>query len=280
MDEAYYAKIFVKYKSNRELLSKFNFDMFDIDRVPEYVVKQTTEKLGVIYHGNRCIGSDNHAELNIIYDYCVLYHYENGKSLLANYLEQHPEHLKGKYKEVLNAFLQSYFTILRVDQILPNNAVRVFDYFKNDYHILMDEALNHTTKVGRHLAASILDLKEYTMTSGGAIIFDTDNYKGQGIMEIFNKYLAKVNRKKVTTEDLIACVTDIFKHTIQTGIMKYQHVNDFKSPNYGLPPPSFNNLFGLPSGAIILDLDSPPRRRKSTSRRPRSSLYKDLFGFE
>ena len=217
---------------------------------------------------NRDIGDGFHAELNIIHDYCTLYHYENGETLLTSYLKQHPELLKGKLKKALRALIESYFTILRVDHILPGNAVRVFDYLRNDYYILMDEALNNTSRPGKHLVATLLDFKEYIMTSGGAILFDIDtyHYNGQKVIDIFNGHLTKTVDGKSTIKNLTQCVTDIFKYAIQAKIMRHQYVNDFKSPNYGMPMPlEMMALYSSPGTALLDLMSMQPRRKKRKS---------------
>jgi putative DNA-invertase from lambdoid prophage Rac len=268
MDKSYYMGLFAKYKENRAMLSKFHLEKMHMDDIPENIMQQAITKLNIGH--NRDIGDSYHAELNVIYDYCTLYHRENGETLLTSYLKQHSELLKGKLKKALQALMESYFTILRVDQILSGNAVRVFDYLRNDYYILMDEALNNTSKPGKHLVATLLDFKEYIMTSGGAILFDIDtyHYNGQKVIDIFNGHLTKTVDGKSTIKNLTQCVTDVFKYAIQEKIMRHQYVNDFKSPNYGLPMPSLEMaLLGSSPGMALLDLMSmqPGRRKRKSS---------------
>ena len=117
------------------------------------------------------------------------------------------------------------------------------------------------------------------MTSGGAILFDLDNthYSGQKIVDMFNSHLTKTTDGKATIKNLIQCVTDIFKYAIQTDIMRFQYVNDFKSPNYGLPIPSFEQaFFGVPN-MMMLDLMPPVRRRKKRTSW-KSRLNRGLWG--
>jgi hypothetical protein len=62
--------------------------------------------------------------------------------------------------------------------------------------------------------------------------------------------------------------------------MRFQCVNDFKSPNYGLPTPNFAQaLFGVPDIAM-LDLMSPlhTRKRKKSMGLRGSRSKKGLWG--
>lgn len=207
-------KLFENYKHNRRLLSDFHIDTFRPGNIPERIINNAGEKLGICSEDGH-IDIYSEVEMNVLYDYCTLYSYIDNRPFISDFLEKHPENLQEEAKEVVTAFVNSKFTILRFDALLDNGLIKVHDLANGENHILIDQALNNTTFEGCHLVVNLLDLKDYVMSSGGPISFDPKSWGGKHILEIFSKYLSSIKRNKQPTKDItVEYVTKIYNYCL------------------------------------------------------------------
>ena len=186
-------KLFENYKHNRRLLSDFHIDTFRPGNIPELIIKNAGEKLGICSEDGH-IDIYSEVEINVLYDYCTLYSYIDNRPFISDFLEKHPENLQEEAKEVVTAFVNSKFTILRFDALLDNGLIKVHDLSNGENHILIDQALNNTTFEGCHLVVNLLDLKDYVMSSGGPISFDPKSWGGKHILQIFSEYISTIKK--------------------------------------------------------------------------------------
>lgn len=219
--------LFEDYKSNRRLLGQFQDKIFRPDDMPEDIVINAGKKLGVLSPNGK-IDIYNEIEMNILCDYFVLYSYLNNKKYIVEFLDTNPSSVLEKEKEVMNAFVNSKFTILRFDEFLDSGVIKALDLFNGEECILIDQALNRSSFVGCHLVANLLILKDYVMTSGGSIPFDPESEGGKKTLAIFDEYIVKSKSKKSNekmTDLTVEYVSKIYNYCLTTGALNGHAIN-------------------------------------------------------
>ncbi|KKB96220.1 hypothetical protein SZ25_00702, partial [Candidatus Arcanobacter lacustris] len=123
----------------------------------------------------------NEAELNVFYDYIILYRKIENKRCIINWTLQSPKAINQGNQQVVKALEKASFAILRLDENLRDGAIKVTNVINKKELLLIDKSLNRSDKEGCFFICSLLDMGNYVMTSGGGIPIDPNSDGGKEI---------------------------------------------------------------------------------------------------
>ena len=146
------------------------------------------KELGNFNAHNNKILIENNAEMNIFFDYITLYQKFSHQRNIVSWRQDNPEAITKDNKAVVSALEKAKFALLRLDEILPHGVIRVTNLFTQKEGLLIDRALNASTKKGFLFICSTLDMGDYIMTSGGGIPIDPTSPGGKSTLTLFKPY--------------------------------------------------------------------------------------------
>ena len=221
-DNQSYSHLLKDYKENREIIN--HFDIFNLPKKDiDSIAVESAKKLHIFYNSKIIVR--NEAESNVHVDYCAFYHLHKGKTPIKNYVHKNKSKFKGKEAKLLNVLLNSRFTILRIEKMFNDGAIKVYDLDQNKDHLMIDVGINHTIDPGDYIVCTALDLKDYVMTSGAAIPFKSGYPGGEKVLKIFKQY-TKEKRIHLSFKTIVKYVAKIYSHCLTTGALTNHTVND------------------------------------------------------
>ena len=206
------------YINQREQLSTYHENATDL--LLTYDIKAAKELGNFDEYINKVV-IRNDAELDVLYDYIALYRKINGERPIVHWGSKKSKLINKNNEAVVNAHAKAKFAVLRLDQNLDHGAIRVTNVINQEECILMDRALHASQRAGFFFICSLLDMKDYHMTSGGGIPIPPSMDIGRSAITLLKKHLDKLrSAKKVLNNDIIKCVREIYGFYLRSGIME------------------------------------------------------------
>lgn len=136
--------------------------------LPKPAFKDCAQKLGIWQHGRIVFESEDHVA--VLSDYAIYdYRLRGGTNAverlwkLGKTQPGTPEH------EVLAAMQEARFTILRAVEVVPGTGALVDDLFYGERYLLADVTFSETSEPGVTMAARLLFIEDFVMTTGAAV---------------------------------------------------------------------------------------------------------------
>lgn len=113
---------------------------------------------------------ENETEMNVLWDYCLYRHLVRGRSAVQSYLRKHAACKSGSDELlVLSSMAKAHYYIVEVKSVEREIGVTARDLLRGGTFFLMDRNFGSTASAGCVLAANVLALPEFSMTTGAAL---------------------------------------------------------------------------------------------------------------
>ena len=177
-----YSDILTRYKRMRKI-------SFELNKVlPKYVPKEameaTARKLGFWQDG--ILVFDNTDQSCVLFDQAIHGHFRDGKNAVDRYMDQHPPDPGSDQEVVLAAKKRAFYSLFKVEEIVPEVGVHVHDILYDRRHFLADVGFSQTAVEGVILASRAIPLGDFIMTTGAALPVDLD------VMERLDEWLKEM----------------------------------------------------------------------------------------
>lgn len=182
------ADMYQNYKTQRLLLNDYHKTIEQDVFLSRAIMRAAAQELGNVESSDVKPVLQNESEVNLFYNYIVLYRSEQGKRYVYDLLEKHPKALNKNNEAVVLAFVHSKFAVLRLDKNLTDGAIQVVDMISEKPYLLVDKALNASPKEGCFFVCSLLDMENYVMTSGGGVCIDGTSRCGKVVLTMIVKH--------------------------------------------------------------------------------------------
>jgi hypothetical protein len=218
------AKTYQAYVSQREALNDFH-QLYYEEGMEEIIA--ISKELGNFDPVEEVAVIQNEAEMNAFCDYFVLYRQRNGKRFIEDWLEQNPKVLNSTNEKVVKAYCNARFAVLRLDKNLDSGGLQVVDIISQKPYLLMDKALNASQREGCFFCCSLLDMGDYTMTSGGGITLDGHSTGGKAVLTLINNDQEHLQKPgPPLTPEIAKAVRKIYGFCLRNGSLTYMTAND------------------------------------------------------
>lgn len=156
-----------------------------------------------------------------MFDYAI-YHYRiMGRNAIERYRLRHRNTLDVEEKQILEYSENAHFALVKVERCLNNGGVILFDMFKNEELLLIDEGLSKSAIQDLLLLANIVPCGSFHMTIGASIPLMT-RIAVDKVMEVFlqlpKKYACHNELSKDKQSNLAA---KMIKISLQGEAMKH-----------------------------------------------------------
>ncbi len=208
-----------EYRTQRENISNYHHEVEHF-LFPNYDITGAKE-LGNFDDYIEKVIIRNNAELNVFYDYLALYRKIENKRAICYWGQNNKEAKTKDNATVVNALEQARFSVLRIDENLDHGALRVTDVISKKEHLLIDNALNSSQKEGWFFVCSLLQLDNYTMTSGGGIPLCPKSAASKSALTLLQKHLVKLRgAKRPLNKAVNAAVCELYGFCLRGGALE------------------------------------------------------------
>ena len=123
--------------------------------------------MGIRHNGVVIFDSDEVS--SVMADCCLYDWFENGKNRVQLYVETHPARPGTDESDLLNAYTQAKYRVLRIQSAVPDAGVYCTDGLTHEEFFLMDLGLSRSTDTIKALATRTIPLGGCWMTGGAAL---------------------------------------------------------------------------------------------------------------
>lgn len=182
------ADIYQDYKKQRLLLNDYHNAIEQDVLLSRSIMQAAAKELGNVEPSDGKPVLQNESEMNLFYNYLVLYRSVKGRRYICDWVKKHPEALNKNNEAVVSAFVNAKFAVLRLDKNLTDGCIQVVDVVSEKSYLLVDKAVNASQREGCFFVCSLLDMENYAMTSGGGICIDGTSNCGKAVLTMVAKH--------------------------------------------------------------------------------------------
>jgi hypothetical protein len=224
-----YSQLVVRYKDLRKVVWELQNHV-----LPNYLSKQAMqtsgERLGIMQQGTLVFETED--EVGVLIDYCLYDYWEQGANTILRHITDCPPDPVTDESAALKAMSHSFHTLVQVTKVLPGVGVRVADLFagRREY-LLIDMGFSRTAAEGLVLAARLLPLEDFVMTSGAALLVDADTLR-----EICDSVLPEYGTEehgqctlldgRYKAAELTAAIIRLCLRSLSAGEVAYQDIRE------------------------------------------------------
>jgi hypothetical protein len=161
-----YTELVGRYKKLRRIVHWLQNSV-----LPDYLSRNayiiSGERLGM-WRENAMVLGEQH-EVSVLADYCIYDYKEHGANAVSKYISDCQANEESDERLVLKAMSQSFYTLVRIKEVLPEVGVLLYDLLGDKDIFLIDIALSRTADPGFTIATRILPFEGFAMTSGAAL---------------------------------------------------------------------------------------------------------------
>ena len=180
------AALLARYDQLRALSMELNDRL--IDRIPRSLLLQAAGKLGM-REGKRVV-FESEDEHSLLMDYCIYAVRKNGSSVIQQALRQQLVEPGSEAETLLNSMARSRLAIIQLGDTISEGALMISDTLAAREHLLMDRALAAQGRRGLNLVTRLIDLGDFSMTSGAVLPVTTG--ARQSVHRALLKFIPKV----------------------------------------------------------------------------------------
>ena len=210
------ARYYQEYVKEREKLNNFHDHIYE-EGMKDIVA--IAKELGNFDPLEETPVIQNDAEINVFYDYLSLYRTKNGKRFVCDWLEQNTTVLTSLNEKVVKGYCEARFAVLRIDKNLSHGAIQVVDVISQKPYLLFDKAMNASQKEGCFFCASIINMGDYIMTTGGGILIDGHSSGGKAILTIIIENLNNLRSALAFTPEIALSVRKVYGFCLRNGAL-------------------------------------------------------------
>lgn len=181
--------------------------------LPKAAVPEHGKKLGLVKAGTLVLNNED--EIAILYDYAIHAHRFGEKSVRDRYLESHPAP-EPLVTEVLEAMNKAWFSVFRVEHILPGLGAHLRDLISGTELELTDMGLAGTGQNGLLLCGRILPLSDFNMSSGTLLPVSELTYTDR-LTPVIGKFYRDDRTKPLSHTQVTAFSAQVIRVALQNG---------------------------------------------------------------
>ncbi|MDD5033582.1 MAG: hypothetical protein PHE55_02390 [Methylococcaceae bacterium] len=206
-------EVLERYQALRKIGRELNLSL--VKQLPKAAVPECGKKLGLIKAGTLILNNDD--EIAILYDYCLHHYRRASKNAIERHLEQSQPPADSAEMLVLQAMVNSYHGVFRVEKILPNRGAILHDQMRDRQISLMDIGLSETGMPGIILTGRILPFADFHMSSGTMIPM-TEAVYAEKIKPIIYKFLQhNTTDDRLSPSQAASFAAQIIRVSLQAG---------------------------------------------------------------
>jgi hypothetical protein len=163
---------------------------------------------------NGSILSQSNQESFVLLDYCLFQTIKNGKNLIQQIFETHITTLIDEEKSVYGLLKNAFFAVLRVDAVLIEGGIAVFDLIKEEYFLLFDQNFAQSAQPGMLLVCHLVKQSNFVLTTGASIPVTPRQETHKKILNALKTFFVLYGKKdqraltKLATELYKLCIWD------------------------------------------------------------------------
>jgi len=173
-----------RYKEWRAAGRDLNMTL--IKQLPKVAVPECGKKVGLYKAGTLILNNDD--EIAVLYDYCLHHYLRAGKTTIERYIETTPPAAESRESVLLDAMLNSHYSVFRVLEIHPHQGASLLDLVQGNTFDLMDISVSETGEPGLVLSGRVLKIDDFYMSSGTLIPLPEPAFEDK-IKPILRKFL-------------------------------------------------------------------------------------------
>jgi hypothetical protein len=160
--------------------------------IPKGTLDVCAKKLGMMA-GNTLV-FDDMSETAILMDYCIHFGLDQGVPVVSRFAATQPYPPGSQEAAVLEAQCKSRFRLLAVTGVVSGLGVETVDLLRNEPRLIADESFSRSASPGALLAGRIVDMSEFSMTTGAMLPVTPE-----GLKEIWHRL--QNNRENINSID-------------------------------------------------------------------------------
>lgn len=197
-----------EYVKTRALFGTFIPQL--LPKIPRNDFLASAQKLKMYENGN--LLAQTTQEAFVLLDYCLFHTIKNGKNLVAQHLETYITTLSDEEKSVYGMLKNAFFAVLRIDSVLIEGGIAVFDLIKEEYSILFDQSFARTAQPGMLLVCHLVKQSDFVLTTGASIPLSQGQETREKILNNLKTFFVLHPTKDQRTITKLA--TEVFKMCI------------------------------------------------------------------
>lgn len=141
-----------------------------VAELPRDLVLKSAETLGIVEDGK--ISFETEDESSVLMDYCLYDGWSGGHNAVTRLFAREPYPPHSNEMLLLEAMTGATYSLYGITSVFPGLGVEVMDLLREESRFVMDEALSRTGQEGLVMAARLIELPEFSMTTGAVLPVD------------------------------------------------------------------------------------------------------------
>jgi len=211
------------YKRLRNLQKALNGQF--VDQLSKKSVLECAKKLGLAK--GKVMIFDSPDELPALMDFCLYNSRMGGKNVIERYAQQTPPPPESDEMKVLQAMLDSYFSVFMVEQVYAGRGV-LLSSFGEEKVFLMDLGLGDTAVTGMSMAGRVLPFPDFHM-SAGAFLPLYEEPVSKAVFPILEKWVLHhpdMGRTKLSPGLSASFSAEVIRASLRAGALKSVKYSD------------------------------------------------------
>lgn len=159
------ARLVEEYRRIRATAVKLTNQL--LDAIPKSTLNACAKRLGMMVGNTLVFGDMN--ETNILMDYCIHFGLDDRIPVVSRFAASGRYPPGSEEAAVLEALCNSRFRLLAVTSVIPGLGVEAVDLLRNEQRLIADESFSRSASPGLLLAGRIVDMREFSMTTGAVL---------------------------------------------------------------------------------------------------------------
>ncbi len=208
-------ELLARYRQLREAGRALNLAL--ARQLPGSAAGECGKKLGMLQSGTLVLNHDD--EMAVLYDYCIHHYRRGGKNAIDRYLERTRLPADSVEAALLQAMQNAYFSLFRVEEILPHRGARLRDLVTESPLDLLDLGLSATGLPGVILAGRVLPLADLSISSGTMIpvpewVFDA---RLRPVIQTFTRHKPAGADRRLTPAQEASFAAQVLRIALRAG---------------------------------------------------------------
>ncbi|HPD31144.1 MAG TPA: SEC-C domain-containing protein [Phycisphaerae bacterium] len=158
-------RLLEEYRRTRAITSKLANRL--VGKIPKNTLDACARTLGMMVRGTLVFDDIN--ETDVLMDYCIFFGLDQGATVISRFAATSPYPEGSAETLALQAMCNSKYRFLAVTAVAPSLGIEAVDLLRNERRLIADESFSRMAVPGLLLASRIVDMPEFSMTTGAAL---------------------------------------------------------------------------------------------------------------
>lgn len=196
-----------------------------VSQLPKSTLLECAKKLGLAK--GKVMIFDSQDELPALMDFCLYNSRSGGKNMIERYALQTPPLPESDEKQVLQAMLDSHFSVFMVEKVYTGKGVSLSSFGQEEI-FLMDLGLGDSAVTGMSMAGRVLPFRDFHMTAG-AFLPLYEEPVNKAVIPILEKWLLHhpdMGRTKLSPGLAAIFSAEVIRAALRAGALKSVKYSD------------------------------------------------------